>query len=139
MSAPYSCEIQVRWGDSDRNEHVNNVLYAEYAQEGRVRFFRDCIIAAGAQPAAMVVRKMSFDYIRPVTDQTGPVTAELEILHVGNSSFSLRQSLRDRHGNLCVEIEGVMVGFDPGTERSVPLSDRARELLLQYSAVEVAH
>ncbi|MGW0044250.1 acyl-CoA thioesterase [Rhodococcus sp. NPDC003348] len=137
MTKSYTCEIQVRWGDSDRNGHVNNVLYAEYAQESRTRFFRDCIIGAGAPLAPMVVRKMAFDYLRPVTDETGPVTIEVSILHVGTSSFGVRQVLRDRNGEVCVEVEGVMVGFDPETEKSVPLPDRTRELLRSYAPVEV--
>lgn len=138
MSKVYTCEVQVRWGDSDRNGHVNNVLYAEYAQESRTRFFRDCIIGAGAPPAPMVVRTMAFDYRRPVTDATGPVTIEVSILHVGTSSFGVRQVLHDRHGEICVVAEGVMVGFDPETEKSVPLPDRTRELLREYSPAEVA-
>ncbi|MFE3291279.1 acyl-CoA thioesterase [Rhodococcus sp. NPDC059234] len=128
----YSCEIQVRWGDSDRLGHVNNVLYAEYAQEARTRFFRDCIIGAGASPTPMVVRRMEFDFLRPVTDATGPLTVEVSILRVGTSSFTVRNVMRDRHGAVCAAADGVLVGFDPKTEKSVPLSDRTRELLTQY-------
>lgn len=128
----------MRWGDSDRNGHVNNVLYAEYAQEARVRFFKERIIGAGAPLAPMVVRTMAFDYQRPVTDETGPITVEVSIARVGTSSFGVRQVLRDRNGASCVVVEGVMVGFDPETEKSVPLSEHTRELLREYAPVEVA-
>lgn len=139
MANTYTCEVQVRWGDSDRNGHVNNVLYAEYAQEARTRFFRERIIGAGAPLAPMVVRTMAFDYQRPVTDETGPVTIEVSILRVGTSSFGVRQVLRDRNGETCVVVEGVMVGFDPETEKSVPLPERTRELLREYAPLEVTH
>ncbi|GAA4475468.1 thioesterase family protein [Rhodococcus olei] len=136
MPKTFTCEVQVRWGDSDRLGHVNNVLYAEYAQEARTRFFRE-LTAYGVRPAPMVVRKMAFDYLRPVTDETGPVTVEVTIPRVGTSSFAVRQVVRNRHGEVCVEVEGVMVGFDPETEKSVPLPDRTRELLREYAPIEV--
>ena len=138
MTKLYTCEVHVRWGDSDRLGHVNNVLYAEYAQEARVQFFRDCIIGAGAPPTPMVVRKMTFDYLRPVTDETAPITVEIAIPHVGTSSFVVHQLMRDRNGEVCVRAEGVMVGFDPETEKSVPLPERTRELLKEYAPVEVS-
>ncbi|MFF0814471.1 acyl-CoA thioesterase [Rhodococcus sp. NPDC003318] len=139
MPKIYTCELQVRWGDSDRNGHVNNVLYAEYAQEARIRFFKERIVGAGAPPAPMVVRTMAFDYQRPVTDETGPITVEVSILRVGTSSFGVREVLRDRNDEVCVVVEGVMVGFDPETEKSVPLSERTRELLQEYAPTSVAH
>jgi acyl-CoA thioester hydrolase len=39
---------------------------------------------------------------------------------------------------VCVRAEGVMVGFDPETEKSVPLPERTRELLKEYAPVEVS-
>jgi acyl-CoA thioester hydrolase len=134
----YTCEVEVRWGDSDRLGHVNNVLYAEYAQEARIKFFRDCIIAAGAPPTPMVVRRMEFDYLRPVTDATAPLTVEVSVLRVGTSSLTIRNVMRNRHGEVCVTADCVLVGFDLETEKSVPLTELNRELLTRYVPAVVA-
>ena len=133
----HTCEIQVRWGDSDRLGHVNNVLYAEYAQESRVKFFRECISLGGSFPP-VVVRRLAFDYLRPVTDETAPLTVELVIPKVGTSSFAVRQVMRDRHGAVCAEVDTVMVAFDPRTEQSVPIPEYVREQLREHAPVEVA-
>lgn len=130
----HTCEVQVRWGDSDRLGHVNNVLYAEYAQESRVRFFREAVLPGGpVQP--MVVRRLSFDYLRPVTDETAPLTVELTIPRVGTSSFAVRQVMRDRTGAVCAEVDSVMVAFDTVTEQAVPLPDRIRDRLREHAPV----
>ncbi|MFC4603254.1 acyl-CoA thioesterase [Rhodococcus kronopolitis] len=134
----YTCEIQVRWGDSDRLGHVNNVLFLEYAQEARIKFFRDCIVAAGVPAAAMVVRKMEIEYLRPVTDESAPLTAEVYILRIGNSSFEIRNVMRDRHGNTCAVADGVLVGFDAETGTSVPLTEAARAALAEYAVTVTA-
>lgn len=133
----YTCEIQVRWGDSDRLGHVNNVLFVEYAQEARVKFFRDCIWTAGVQATATVVRKMEIEYLRPVTDESGPLTAEVYILHIGNSSFEVRHVMRDRHGHTCAVADSVLVGFDRKTDKSTPLADAVRTALGEYAVAAV--
>ncbi|MFD4469472.1 acyl-CoA thioesterase [Rhodococcus sp. NPDC058505] len=132
----HTCQIEVRWGDSDRLGHVNNVLYAEYAQESRVRFFRESVTIGGPLHP-LVVRKLSFDYLRPVTDETAPLTVELTIPKVGTSSFAVHQVMRDRTGAVCAEVDSVMVAFDPVTEQAVPLPDRIREQLRTHAPVDV--
>lgn len=38
---PFSIEIPPRFGDMDVNRHINNVAFARYFEEGRVRFQRE--------------------------------------------------------------------------------------------------
>ncbi|MFC7450834.1 acyl-CoA thioesterase [Rhodococcus daqingensis] len=135
----FTCEVEVRWGDSDRLGHVNNTLFLEYTQEARVKFFRDRVFPAGVRPSAMVVRKMEIEFLKPITDASGPVTVEVSILAVGNTSFGIRQVIRDVHGATCGVADAVMVRFDAKTESSVPLTELERSVLSEYSITEAAH
>ncbi|MFI6432054.1 acyl-CoA thioesterase [Rhodococcus oryzae] len=132
----FTCEVQVRWGDSDRLGHVNNTLFLEYAQEARVKFFRERVFPAGVRPSAMVVRKVEIEFLKPITDESGPVTVEVSVLAVGNSSFGVRHLFRDVHGITCGVADAVMVRFDVKTETSVPLTELERSVLSEYAITE---
>ncbi|MFD4179893.1 acyl-CoA thioesterase [Rhodococcus sp. NPDC058514] len=134
----FTCEVQVRWGDSDRLGHVNNTLFLEYTQEARVKFFHERVFPAGVRPTAMVVRKMEIEFLKPITDQSGPVTVEVSILAVGNTSFGIRHVIRDVHGVTCGVADAVMVCFDVKTETSVPLTELVRSVLSEYAITETA-
>lgn len=125
----FSCELQVRWADSDRLGHINNVRYVEYMQEARILFFVHEMAIEGERPHAMVVRKMDVEFLRPATDSSGPLTVEISVLHLGTSSYTMRHVIKDRHGEPCATGDAVLVAFDPSAEKSRPLSDAERAML----------
>ncbi|CAM3031208.1 acyl-CoA thioesterase [Prescottella defluvii] len=128
----YTCDIQVRWGDSDRLGHVNNTRVVEYMQEARSLFLIEGAASVGAAPGAAVVRKMDVEFLRPITDASGPVRVEVSAVRLGTSSFTLRHVVKDVSGNVCASGDALMVGFDVRGERSRPLSDGERRVLEGY-------
>ncbi|NLV77823.1 MAG: acyl-CoA thioesterase [Rhodococcus sp.] len=133
-TGPFRCTIEVRWGDSDRLGHVNNAKIVEYMQEARVKFLH----SAGSVGGAVVVRRMDAEFLLPVKDDSAPVTVEVEVLHLGTTSYTLRHSVLDRDGRLCVRGDAVLVGFDMRAETSRPLDAAERALLNRYRAVPAA-
>ncbi|KJF21757.1 4-hydroxybenzoyl-CoA thioesterase [Rhodococcus sp. ACPA4] len=129
MSDVFTCEVQVRWGDSDRLGHVNNTRYAEYMQEARIQFLTSKLAAHGGRPGYVVVRKMSIEFLKPVTDRSGPLNVEIFTTHVGTSSFTVRHVVRDNTGAECASGDALMVGFDTVSEKSRPLADSERLVL----------
>ncbi|NLE81785.1 MAG: acyl-CoA thioesterase [Rhodococcus sp.] len=132
----FSCEIQVRWADSDRLGHVNNVRYVEYMQEARILFFTHEMEIEGERPHAMVVRKMDIEYLRPATDSSGPLSVEVSVLHLGRSSYTMRHVVKDRNGEVCASGDAILVAFDPQSEKSRPLSDAERAMLTRNLVTE---
>src|SRR5574340_789867 len=108
----FTCEIPVRWGDSDRLGHVNNTKFVEYMQEARIQFMNVGSLMPDGGPRAVVLRRMDLEFLRPITDDSGPLTAEITVLHIGNSSYTLRHVLKDVRGTTCGTGDGVLVGFD---------------------------
>ncbi|WP_137723609.1 acyl-CoA thioesterase [Prescottella subtropica] len=128
----YSCDVQIRWGDSDRLGHVNNARVVEFMQEARALFLKEQVRAGGGRAGAVVVRKMDAEFLRPITDASGPVRVEVSIVHVGTSSFTMRHVVEDVDGNVCAAGDALLVAFDVRTETSRPLSDVEREVLGRY-------
>ncbi|MFD6859695.1 acyl-CoA thioesterase [Rhodococcus sp. NPDC060090] len=120
--------MEVRWADSDRLGHVNNTKVVEYMQEGRIKFLQSGELRRGA----IAVRKMDVEFLRPIKDESGPVTVEIVVLHVGNTSYTLRHTVRDRDGAVCAHGDAVLVGFDTQTERPRPITDGERDVLARY-------
>lgn len=128
---PYRCPVEVRWGDSDRLGHVNNAKIVEYLQEGRIKFFRSELPARDA----VVLRKMDVEFLRPIKDSSAPIEVETTVLRLGTSSFTVRQTILDRDGVVCAVADTVLVGFDPETDTSQPLTDEVRAVLDRHRAV----
>ncbi|MGU3436012.1 acyl-CoA thioesterase [Actinomycetes bacterium M1A6_2h] len=126
--ATFTAHLQVRWADSDRLGHVNNVRYVEYAQEARVQF-----LSRLGDRRAVVVRKLEVDYLHPVTDESGPLEVDVWVDRVGTTSCRLRHVVKNRDGRVCAEVVAVMVGFESETESSRPWSDAERALFEEYS------
>ncbi|MEV0948510.1 thioesterase family protein [Rhodococcus sp. NPDC049939] len=128
----FTYEIQVRWGDTDRLGHVNNTRFVEYMQEARVHFLLSELKAAGARARAMVVRRMDVEFLRPVTDDAGPLKVDVTVLRVGTSSYTIHHVITNRDGVVCGTGDAVMVAFDVKKNRPRPLSDAERAGLEQY-------
>ena len=129
--------IDIRWGDSDRLGHVNNTRYFEYAQEARVRFYDECLFGVGVGPRdTVVLRKTDCEFIRQVTDESGPLAIELDVLHIGRTSYSMRHTIRDVNGDLCAVATAVLVGFDKDSGVSRPLNEYERNGLATFLVEE---
>ncbi|GGG01930.1 thioesterase [Rhodococcoides trifolii] len=126
--ATFTAHLQVRWADSDRLGHVNNVRYVEYAQEARVQF-----LSRLDDRGATVVRRLEVDYLHPVTDNSGPLEVEVSVTRVGTTSCHIQHVVKDRNGRVCAEVVAVMVGFESETETSRPWSDAERSLFDEFS------
>ncbi|MGV8872374.1 MAG: acyl-CoA thioesterase [Rhodococcus sp. (in: high G+C Gram-positive bacteria)] len=131
----FTCTLQVRWGDSDRLGHVNNTRFIEYLQEGRVQFL-NAALGGSEQRGAAVVRKLTTEFLHPILDDSGPLTIDLWITSVGNTSYGVEHVVTDRDGALCARAEALMVAFDLTTSSSRPLREDERHLLTEYLHVQ---
>lgn len=118
-----SLDLQLRFGDTDALGHINNAVYASYAEVGRLDFIR----RLGLPPGGFILARLAMDYRLQVTlhDRCRITT---EVARVGRSSITMRQVV---HANdeVATEIEAVVVWFDYEANRPVPIPAEARALL----------
>jgi acyl-CoA thioester hydrolase len=125
---PVSISFPVAWGEMDAFQHVNNVVYARWAESGRIAYFdrlglMDRKVEDGIGP---ILAKLSIDYRRPVTF---PDTIRLEttVKRIGNTSFVMGNRIRSEAQGLEVATtEEIIVLFDYRAGRPTGVDERLR-------------
>ena len=125
----FRCTLQVRWADFDQYGHVNNVKYIEYAQEARILFIRSRFGPFGLGNLPQVVRRVEIDHLRPVLRDSTSVDVEIEVEHVGTTSYQLTQTILDSAGEVCCVLRVVMVAYDTSTSTAVEIPSGVRNVL----------
>jgi len=140
-------EIELRWGDQDAYGHVNNVAFARYLEEARVRTFW---LGSGRErtgmerhfrgddPAGpkMLVASQQIEFLRVLEYSDAPITVELWIGKLGGSSLEVHYEIVDNSADaspsgseerrVVVRAVTTVVIVDGQTLRPMRLSDEGR-------------
>jgi len=107
--------------------HVNNVVFPEYIQEGRILMFREMF---GGRPsgASFVLARQEIDFRRPITLKPEPIIVESWITNIGRSSFSLGHRILDVDDVVAADATAVMVCFDTQEQAAIALPQNLRDV-----------
>ncbi|MDU0479772.1 thioesterase family protein [Staphylococcus chromogenes] len=131
-------KVPVRWGDFDRFGHINNASFVELAQEARQLFAQEEFVNRGLEMPAVFVRTLTVDYLSPVLPDTTEVIVETQVSHLGRTSFTTVQQVKDRHGNVACIVECVQVAMDLVTAAPRPIREDERKILTAVASANVA-
>ena len=125
---PHRCPIQVRFADTDMMGHVNNAVFATWAESARMAF-----VHAG-QPGLMslILAHLAIDFRRQV-EFGDAVEVLTSVEAIGRSSFTLRQQITAAD-QLAAEVRVVMVQFNYESQRSEPIPPGMRAWLETHRA-----
>jgi acyl-CoA thioester hydrolase len=116
----------LRYGDTDRQGHINNAVFATFCESGRVSFLYDETLNLRGDGEFAIVR-LELDF-RAELYYPGTVDIGSRVLAIGRSSFRLGQGVF--MGERCAATaECVMVLLDPKSHKAVPLTPRLRQWL----------
>ena len=120
----------VRYGDTDRQGHVNNAVFATFLESGRVGVLCAPDRPLAPEGASFVIARLVLDF-RGEIHWPGEIAIGTTVLRIGGSSVTLGQGLFvDQQ---CVATaETVIVLIDNATRKSRPLSDPIRAELQKY-------
>jgi acyl-CoA thioester hydrolase len=126
----HATELDVRWGDLDAFNHVNNATYLDYIQEARLRWLvtlDDGWYGADIHP---VVVNTTCNY-RSAIVWPARLRIELGIERVGSSSATMTHRIVDAANPEVLYSDGhvVMVWISRATGKSVALPDVVRAAL----------
>lgn len=127
-SGATAVSLQLRWGDMDVNEHVNNVQFARLFEESRVRTFATWFEETSTVLPILVARQV-IEFRAVLMYSFEPVTIETGVSRIGTSSYTLMGVLTDPAGQVCAVAETTVVTIDPRTGRPRPISDEGRAVL----------
>lgn len=114
-------DVQLRYGDTDRQGHINNAVYATLYESGRTGFLFDNEESIAGQGYAFVIVKINMDFIEEM-NFPGVVQIGSKILSTGNSSFKVGQALF-KDDVCCSTSESVIVITDSSTRKSTALTE----------------
>ena len=123
--------IPIRWGDMDVMGHVNNAAYFRYMETARLEW----MFKIGAPPSPTcdgpVIVNAFCNFIRQL-EYPGDLLARHYVANPGRSSFDTFITLQraDAPGVLCAEGGATTVWIDVKAQKSAPLPDWLRALVV---------
>lgn len=114
---------KLRYGDTDRQGHVNNAIFATLLETGRVEMAYHGSTPLMDPGCAFVIARLALDYIGEIL-WPGRVDIGTRLKSVGRSSLTLEQALF-QDDRLVARAESVLVQVDESTRKSKPLSQDA--------------
>ena len=114
----------IRYGDTDRQGHVNNAVFATFFESGRTRFFAARSSSLRTADTEFVIVRLEIDF-RAELFFPGSVDIGTRVLKIGRSSFRLGQALFSSEGCAATG-ECVMVVIDAENRKAKPLSPALR-------------
>ncbi len=128
MGEPIVTAQKLRFCDTDKLGHINNAVYAEMFEAGRVEMLVPLGLLGG--PHAVVIARLEIDFLHEM-NWPGEVTIETWVARVGTKSLHMRQRLLVV-GQETARSRSVLAVIDVQTRRAVPLTDGWREVLMQW-------
>ena len=127
MKTVFEIEIEVRWGDMDAFNHVNNASYLRYIEEARVAWFRALTPGDWANvDCAPILAAATVNYRRPIGwPERLRVTLHAEKLGTKSLTLGHRIESATQDGVLYADGTTVMVWVDRAG-RSIALPDLIR-------------
>lgn len=126
MSTVHVTPIQVRFGDTDALGHVNNAVYATYAETARIEFFREVagLYSQPGETGGFILARLAMDF-RSQVRLGQQVEVATRLTRLGNTSLTVTQQVL-ADGVVAADVEAVAVSFDYGTQRPVPIPAELR-------------
>jgi acyl-CoA thioester hydrolase len=124
---PLSTFDKIRYRDIDKQGHVNNAVYSQFFETGRVEYLYNKDHPLTCESSSFVVAANNTEYIKEIT-WPGTIHIGTGVTKIGNSSLIMVQGLY-QDGVLKATNETVVVQMDEDTRKSFPLTKQTREML----------
>lgn len=129
---PLRTHDKLRYGDTDRQGHINNAVFSTLLETGRVELIYASEAPLAEPGAAFVLARLEVDF-RAEMLWPGEVEIGSRVAAIGRSSLRLEQALF-QNGRCTASAVSVLVLMDDETRRSRPLSESTRQRLALLAA-----
>lgn len=123
----HTVRVQLRWRDMDMLGHLNQSVYHELLEEGRIALIADVMRRVGEERGGYVLAHVDLDYHAEVRKDHGEVDVIVRVARVGTSSIDLAHEIKLPDGRLAASGTSVLVAWDMAsrTKRSLSEGERA--------------
>lgn len=123
---PVTLTERFRYCDTDRQGHINNVVFAALLESGRVMMMHDRLDVLEGGGTQIVIASLSMQFLAEM-HWPGEAIVATGISRLGNSSITLRQAIY-HEGKCAATADSVIVLIDTRTRRATPLTPALREV-----------
>jgi acyl-CoA thioester hydrolase len=118
--------MPLRAHDLDTYGHVNQAVYHEFLEEGRVGLLADLI---EERDFRFVLARVELDYRHEVRYADRAIVVVTRVAAIGTKSLTLEHAIERPDGSVAAEGRAVVVAWDPGARGARLISDEERALL----------
>ena len=115
----------LRWRDMDELGHLNQSVYHELLEEGRMALLEDLL----TDDESFALARVELDHHREVRREEGSVDVVVRVTRIGRSSIELEHDLLLPDGTAAASGRSVMVGWSLSGRGARPLTDAERRAL----------
>ena len=117
----FSSKVNIRFVDIDALGHVNNAVFLNFFEEGRIAWFNKLVGKNWDwKKHGAILARNEIDYLQPLlfNDQA---TIEVKCDNVGNKSISLSYTIHKNGNDIVAKGRSVLVCYDYEKDESVPV------------------
>ncbi|MFB9164841.1 acyl-CoA thioesterase [Arthrobacter psychrochitiniphilus] len=136
MAPGFQLTQQIRFGDIDAYNHVNNVAYLQYLEDARVQLFYAELPGGSTFRGLLgpelftLVGRHEIEYLAPISFRTDPIHVNTWVTHVGGSSFELGYTVTEADTSIIyAQAATSMVVVSRDTGRPVRLTETQKSAL----------
>lgn len=133
---PHIHQENVRYGDTDRQGHVNNAVFSTFFECSRTRILYDGSRGLITPDRELVIVKIEMEFLAELT-WPGMVEIGSRIAKFGRSSIIFEQAIF-QHGKCASVSTNVMVMIDAATRKSAPLPETVVEAFADLVAAPMS-
>ena len=125
--------IQIRFNDIDQLAHVNNSVYQQFFDWGRMNYFKEVLKEKmDWNVEGLILASISIDFLNSI-EMYDEVEVHTMIYHIGNKSVKMSQELYNKTKK-CVAAtsKSVMVNFSNSSKNTLIVPERWRKSISDY-------
>jgi len=129
----HNTPIQIRFNDIDQLSHVNNSVYQQFFDWGRMNYFNEVLKEKmDWNIEGLILASISIDFLNSI-ELYDEVEVRTKIYHIGNKSVKMCQELYNKTKS-CVAAasKSVMVNFSNTSKKTLVVPDRWRKSISAY-------
>lgn len=120
----------VRYGDTDRQGHVNNAMFIRFFESIRTNLLYHPHHIMHDEGCSFVIADIHVAFKQEI-HWPGKVDMGLKLIKIGNTSLTFEEAIF-QDGKLCATSTSVVVQVDNQTKKSFPLSETKKAQLRAY-------
>lgn len=127
--------VQIRFCDIDKLDHVNNSVYHNYIELGRVTYFKDILKEhVNWNESGFILARTEIDHLRQV-HLNDTIFCCTKVIKFGTKSITFKNAIIKQTGEHfieCAAVTGILVAMDYINNVSIPVPELWKNLIEIY-------